>query len=173
MKWTLLICWIPIVYSYHNIIFIGMPDSGKTFLSKQLSRKLNLPYYDSDELNPFLNVYKNTKPQWNTFRQEECKIIKNLIQNPEPKIISTGGGCIENALLFNTLLNKSKHDIIIHVLNSNIRKHTSKNKNLPKSHEELWLKRGKWYFFLSDYDFWNDEMGCENFLAWFENNIKN
>lgn len=171
MKWTLLICWIPIVYSYHNIIFIGMPDSGKTFLSKQLSRKLNLPYYDSDELNPFLKVYKNTKPQWNTFRQEECKIIKNLIQNPEPKIISTGGGCIESALLFNTLLNKSKHDIIINVLKS--KNNNTSNKNLPKSHEELWLKRGKWYFFLSDYDFWNDEMGGENFLAWFENNIKN
>ena len=170
MRWTFLICWIQMVYSYHNIIFIGMPDSGKTFLSKQLSRILNLPFYDSDELNPFFKIYKNTKPQWNTFRKEECKIIKNLIENPESKIISTGGGCIENAALFNILLNKSKHDIIIHVLKS---KYKTSDKNLPKSHEELWLKRGKWYFFLSDYDFWNDVMGDENFLTWFEMNVKN
>jgi shikimate kinase len=150
-----------------------MPDSGKTFLSKELSKKLNLQCYDSDELNPFLQIHKNTKPQWNTFRQQEYKIIKNLLQNPEPKIISTGGGCIESALLFNTLLNKSKQDLIIHVIKSKDIKYRKSNKNLPSSHEKLWLKRGKWYFLLSDYDYWNDETGAEHFLSWFETNVKN
>lgn len=166
----ILFFYLIVTVNCYNIIFIGMPDSGKTFLSKELSKKLNLPFYDSDQLNSQFYTIKKTKPQWNAFRQEECSIIKNLIQNPEPKIISTGGGCIENAALFNIFLNKSKHDIIIHVLKS---KYKTSDKNLPKSHEELWLKRGKWYFFLSDYDFWNDDMGAQNFLYWFEGNVKN
>lgn len=171
MRWIFVICWIQIAYGYRNIIFIGMPDSGKTFLGKQLSCKLNLPFYDSDEHNPFITIHKNTKSQWNTFRQEECKIIKNWIESPESKIISTGGGCIENALLFNTLLNKSKSDVIVNVLKS---KNTKKShKNLPKPYEELWFKRGKWYFMLSDYDYWNDECGANSFLSWFEMNVKN
>jgi shikimate kinase len=167
MRLFIFLNFLTSVVCFRNIILIGMPDSGKTFLGKQLSKKLQLPFYDSDDSNPFLNVLKTTKKNWNMFRAEESKIIHNWMNDDTPKILSTGGGCIENAYLFNCLLNKPNQDVIIHIIGNK-----TSNKNLPNTRENLWNKRAKWYFLLSDFDYVNDYTDFQNFLDWFEISCK-
>lgn len=166
MRWFIFLNFLTTsVFCFRNIILIGMPDSGKTFLGEQLSKKLQLPFYDSDDSNPYLNVLKTTKKNWNMFRAEESKIIQNWMNDDTPKVLSTGGGCIENAYLFNCLLNKSSKDVIIHIIGNN---KLATNTNLPNTREILWKKRAKWYFILSDFDFVNDYTDSKKFLDWFE-----
>jgi hypothetical protein len=74
----------------------------------------------------------------------------------ESKIIST----------YHKLLNRSKKDCIIHILRRNTNATTKTIKNLPKSTPELWKKRSKWYFLVSDYNYWNI-YDYSTFLDWF------
>jgi hypothetical protein len=37
MKWILVLIFLPVLMAYRNIILIGMPDSGKTYLGKHLN----------------------------------------------------------------------------------------------------------------------------------------
>jgi len=166
MKWILVLIFLPVLMAYRNIILIGMPDSGKTYLGRHLSQFLKVPFYDSDIHNPHFKEIKNNTTSWNRFRKKESEIINSWMDKEESKIISTGGGCIENHVLYHKLLNRSKKDCIIHVLRRNTNANTQTIKNLPKSTPELWKKRSKWYFLVSDYNYWNI-YDYSTFLDWF------
>lgn len=86
-----------ILLKHLNIALIGMPYSGKSFIGKRLSEKLNMDYCDTDEvlsmehhsLEEILNANKNET----TYRHYESKVIKDLSLKTG-QIISTGGGCV-------------------------------------------------------------------------------
>jgi len=146
-----------------NIILIGMPNSGKSYLGKQLSQEINKTYYDCDLLNPLFNKEKKTKKDWREYRDLEYKILQDVLSDDSDKIISTGGGCIENHKIFNLFLNTSKESKIIHIIRNNSEGIV---KNLPQEWDNLWIKRGKWYFLISDLNYWNDG-SFHDFLIWY------
>jgi shikimate kinase len=150
--------------AYKNIIFIGMPNAGKSFLGKKLAEKIDIKYYDCDELNPLFKKYKNSRKDWNKFRDYEYHILKNLLSEKQDKIISTGGGCIENHKIYNLFLNLAEEDYLIHIIRNNSVENYEKN--LPNNWEHLWIKRAKWYFMISHDNYWNDG-SVENFFSWF------
>lgn len=80
-----------------NIILIGMPASGKTTLGKFLSKKMKMPFVDSDKIieqNAKMTITEIFEKQGEKeFRELEHKTCKelSLLDN---HIISTGGGII-------------------------------------------------------------------------------
>lgn len=80
-----------------NIVLIGMPGCGKTYIGKILAEKLNKEFIDSDEYLQTLEkksiselfVYGEEY-----FREVETKAIKEISLNKN-KVISTGGGVIK------------------------------------------------------------------------------
>lgn len=158
--------FLPLMFVWKNIILIGMPGSGKSYLGRHLSEISGFRCYDSDQLNPLLEVKKVNKQDWNRFRQKEFEIIKNLVEKDEKKIISTGGGCIENAGLYNYLLNAPNETLIVHIIGS--------RKRYTDDWEKLLKKREKWYYLLGKENFFNDEEGIKKFESWcFKNKILN
>lgn len=88
-----------IVFEKQNIVLIGMPSSGKSTISKILSKKLNKIYIDSDKeiekkenmkISEIFDLYGE-----NHFRQIEKEVIKDISKNSNI-IIATGGGVILN-----------------------------------------------------------------------------
>lgn len=78
-----------------NIVLIGMRGSGKSTIAKALSKKLNRPFLDTDELI-IEKAQKSvteivTQFGWPHFRQLESELIQE-ISHLEGHIISTGGG---------------------------------------------------------------------------------
>lgn len=87
------------VKEYKNITLIGMRRSGKTTTAKILSRKLNKPYLELDELiakKASCSIAQIVaKHGWQFFRNLESEVVaKASLQ--EGEIISTGGGVILN-----------------------------------------------------------------------------
>jgi len=157
------------VSAYHNLILIGMPDSGKSFLGKHLATVLKIPYYDVDEIHPLLQAQKSTKQDWHRFRKTEWEIMKQLLSKKETKIISTGGGCIEYPCTYQRLLSRVQdQDIVVHIIRDNSVRAQNSPKNLPDDNRaRLWEKRGKYYFMLSDTDYWNRETSTtDDFVNW-------
>ncbi|MCR4911044.1 MAG: shikimate dehydrogenase [Bacilli bacterium] len=82
-----------------NIVIIGMPSSGKTSISKELSSRLNIPYIDIDdnivkEINmPIAKLFELEGEK--SFRKLETKHVAQIYKTTQ-KIISTGGGIIKN-----------------------------------------------------------------------------
>lgn len=82
-----------------NIVFIGMPKSGKSLYSKIYAEKYHRELYDIDTLfeakfhmtiSKYFDQYKES-----SFRKEEQAIIKE-VSSYSGVIISTGGGAILN-----------------------------------------------------------------------------
>lgn len=83
----------------NNIILIGPMGSGKSTIGKQLSKHLNMTFFDSD-----LEIEKKTGVDINWifdiegekgFRKREKKVIQEIIKK-QKIILSTGGGSIES-----------------------------------------------------------------------------
>jgi shikimate kinase len=76
--------------------------SGKTTVGKQLAKKLNYDFFDTDVM--FENLYKTTIPEFFeqhgeiAFRTAERKILEDLKTYSNNIVISTGGGlpCFNN-----------------------------------------------------------------------------
>ena len=101
-----------------NIVLIGFMGSGKTTISKLLSKKLKREILDIDSL-----IEKNTAMRIKTifkkygeeyFRDLETKTVKS-ISNVKGKIISTGGGVIVRE---ENIKNLKKNGIIVYLKNS-------------------------------------------------------
>ena len=79
-----------------KIYLIGMPGAGKTTLGRSLATLVSLPFYDLDkqiEKAEGLSVAEIfTSKGEDHFRTTEAKVLRNLIESPEPFILSTGGG---------------------------------------------------------------------------------
>jgi len=101
-----------------NIVLIGFMGSGKTVVSKVLSKKLKMKIKDTDEL-----IEKTTKLKIKEifakygeeyFREIEKKVVSNVSKRKNI-IISTGGGIVKNEL---NIKNLKKNGIIVYLKNS-------------------------------------------------------
>ena len=81
--------------SLSSISLIGLPGSGKTTVGRQLARRLQLPFTDSDHvlesrLGCSIKEYFAQKGE-ECFRDAEQQVLDDLTQG-EPCVLSTGGG---------------------------------------------------------------------------------
>jgi shikimate kinase len=80
-----------------HIPLIGLPGSGKTTVGRQLARRLQLPFIDSDQeleaqLGCSIKDYFAHEGE-ERFRDAEQQIIDTLTQG-KPCVLSTGGGVV-------------------------------------------------------------------------------
>lgn len=91
-----------------TIFLVGMPGSGKTTIGKMLSEKLDLPYFDTDEIisrmegKAIPEIFETLGESY--FRQQEADLISNW--KLHHAVISTGGGLPCYHDLMNILLSK-------------------------------------------------------------------
>ncbi|TAH12339.1 MAG: shikimate kinase [Curvibacter sp.] len=80
-----------------SISLVGLPGSGKTTVGRQLSRRLCLPFVDSDQaiesrigcsIREFFEKEGEAR-----FRDIEQEVLDGLTQSPT-SVISTGGGAV-------------------------------------------------------------------------------
>lgn len=81
-----------------NIVLIGMPGSGKTTISQQLSKRLNRPLIDIDDY--LVQKFKQSIDDMFSiseayFREREILCCQEVAQL-SGHILSTGGGVIKN-----------------------------------------------------------------------------
>lgn len=79
------------------IALIGLPGSGKTTVGKQLSRRLQLPFIDTDHeieqrLGCSIRLFFEREGE-EGFRDVEESVIDELTRNG-PCVLSTGGGAV-------------------------------------------------------------------------------
>jgi shikimate kinase len=83
-----------------KIILIGYRCTGKTAVGKEIAERLEIPFYDTDEL-----VQRHTNKTireivdeggWDAFRTEERAIIKKLSSLTDG-VIAAGGGAVMDA----------------------------------------------------------------------------
>ena len=76
---------------------IGLPGSGKSTVGRQLSRRLQLPFFDSDQvierqLGCSIREYFEREGEVR-FRDVEESVLDDLTQNQQG-VLSTGGGAV-------------------------------------------------------------------------------
>jgi shikimate kinase len=79
------------------VSLIGLPGSGKSTVGRQLARRLQLPFFDSDhvieqQLGCSIREYFEREGE-DRFRDVEESVIDQLTQNPKC-VLSTGGGVV-------------------------------------------------------------------------------
>jgi len=79
------------------ISLIGLPGSGKSTVGRQLSRRLRVPFFDSDavleqQLGCSIREFFDREGE-DRFRDIEASVIDELTQLPEG-VVSTGGGAV-------------------------------------------------------------------------------
>ncbi len=81
------------------IALIGLPGSGKSTVGRQLARRLQLPFTDSDQVIeqrlgcPIREYFEREGEE--RFRDIEEQVIDELTQ--QPGVLSTGGGAVLRA----------------------------------------------------------------------------
>ena len=80
-----------------NIIFVGLPGSGKTTIGRQLARRLGVPFVDSDHviearLGCSIREYFAREGE-EAFRDVEQAVLDDLSQHHHG-VLSTGGGSV-------------------------------------------------------------------------------
>ena len=83
-----------------NIVFIGMPTSGKSTFGKLLAENLNRNFFDCDDIiqkeeKMTISQIFQTKSE-NYFRQKEHEVIQKLSKE-NSSVIATGGGAVLNS----------------------------------------------------------------------------
>ena len=88
--------------SKENIVFLGMMGSGKTSIGSIVSRRLNLNFFDIDQViekNQDMKVAKIFETQGeNFFREIEKKITLDTLRNKKG-VIALGGGAFMNKII--------------------------------------------------------------------------
>ncbi|MBP5445816.1 MAG: hypothetical protein J6Y28_06555 [Acholeplasmatales bacterium] len=86
-----------LLFEKQNIIFIGMPSSGKTTIGQIIAKRLNKDFFDSDDLiteTIKTDIFSYVKANGEApFRNVEKEVIKDLSKK-NGCVISTGGGVI-------------------------------------------------------------------------------
>jgi shikimate kinase len=79
------------------VFLVGMPGSGKSTVGRQLSRRLQLPFFDSDHLieqrlGCSIREYFAREGEA-AFRDLEQQVLAELAQGPDA-VVATGGGAV-------------------------------------------------------------------------------
>jgi shikimate kinase len=79
------------------VSLVGMPGSGKSTVGRQLARRLQLPFLDSDHvieqrLGSSIREYFAQAGE-EAFRDREQEVIAELAQGPDA-VVATGGGAV-------------------------------------------------------------------------------
>jgi shikimate kinase len=84
------------------IALVGMPGGGKSTVGRQLARRLDWPFVDSDAWieqrlgEPIRSFFEREGEE--RFRDIEQSTIENLTVSTDPKVLATGGGvCLREA----------------------------------------------------------------------------
>ncbi len=80
-----------------NIVFVGLPGSGKTTIGRHLARRLGLPFLDSDQviearLGCSIREYFAREGE-EAFRDVEQQVLDDLSRQHQG-VLSTGGGAV-------------------------------------------------------------------------------
>ena len=80
-----------------SIIFVGLPGSGKTTIGRQLARRLDVPFVDSDhviehQLGCSIREFFAREGE-DSFRDVEEQVLDELTQSHHG-VIATGGGAV-------------------------------------------------------------------------------
>lgn len=80
-----------------SIIFVGLPGSGKTTIGRQLARRLDVPFVDSDhviehQLGCSIREFFAREGE-DSFRDVEEQVLDELTQSHQG-VIATGGGAV-------------------------------------------------------------------------------
>ncbi|MFZ2308638.1 MAG: shikimate kinase [Rhodoferax sp.] len=79
------------------IALVGLPGSGKSTVGRQLARRLQLPFFDSDHIIEERLGYSIReafeRDGEDSFRDLEEVVLDELTQNPK-SVVSTGGGAV-------------------------------------------------------------------------------
>ena len=139
-----------------NICIVGLMGSGKSIIGKDLSRYLNLKFYDTDK-----EIEQKTKKKITTifeeegesyFRDIEEKVCIEILTN-DNCVISLGGGSIISEKI-RKIIKKNSYSIYLKVKLNNLqnrlkysRKRPLLNKNLNKREilQNLLKDRQKYY----------------------------
>ena len=136
-----------------RIILIGFMGVGKTSVGKELAKRLEVDFMDTDcEIEKIVNkdipeIFRNYGEKY--FRELETKVLKDLIQHNDI-IISTGGGIITSEENREILKNEEKiifldasTEIIIEHLSKEVNKRPllKDSENLHKRIDELMSMR--------------------------------
>ena len=79
-----------------TIVLVGMMGVGKTSVGRKLAKYLGLPFFDSDHevelaagstISDIYDMYGES-----AFRDTEYRVIRRLIENEQPHVLSTGVG---------------------------------------------------------------------------------
>ena len=88
--------------SKKNLVFVGMMGCGKSTIGSMISKKLNLNFFDMDQLienNQKMNVSKIFEIKGeNFFRDVEKKITLDILKNKKGVIALGGGAFITRAI---------------------------------------------------------------------------
>ena len=85
----------PLPRSDRCIVLVGLMGAGKSTVGRRLAKRLDLPFFDSDEEieraadRPISDIFGRFGEA--SFRDGERRVIARLIGGP-PKVIATGGG---------------------------------------------------------------------------------
>jgi len=144
-----------------NIIFIGLMGSGKTTIGKQVSKSLDMEFFDTDhavEVKTGVNIATIFELEGEEgFRLREHNLLVDLIDN-QKKVIATGGGIVlngENRKLLRQLgtvvyLRSNIKDLILRLKNDKTRP-LIQNVNLDEKFNELYKERDPLYIEVADY----------------------
>ena len=139
-----------------NICIIGLMGSGKSIVGRDLSKYLNLQFFDTDKeieqkVNKSINEIFYEKGEI-YFRKVEEKICLDLLNN-DNCVISLGGGSIINKKI-RKIIKQNSYSIYLEVKLNNLinrlkfsKKRPLLNKNLNKREtlENLYNDRRKFY----------------------------
>ena len=162
----------------NNIILVGMPGSGKSYIGLKLSEKLKeYTLIDTDSVIEKTQGLKISeifeKYSEDYFRKLEYDTIK-MICSGEGKIVSVGGGAFENPDTRNTLLKfgtvyylKSNLDVLYYRISKENTRPLLNNDN-PKAALENLLKKREHNYLKAHYVVETDNMSEEetvNFIT--------
>ena len=138
-----------------KISLTGMMGSGKTSIGKLLAKKINLPFYDSDEdIEDKLSlkiseIFETYGESW--FREQEKKICIDILKK-EKFVLALGGGAITNvrirdSIAKNSLLIylKTDENILFERLKNDKSRPLLKGTNLKKQINSILKNREKLY----------------------------